>query len=79
MRFAGTRGITEPGSSVASTTLVVPALLPPLTAGATYWGPGDMYRFLVTGEETAAPTSRRRRPSRRAAARPRYGMEFLVS
>jgi quercetin dioxygenase-like cupin family protein len=38
---------------VASTTLVVPALLHrPSTSGATYWGPGDMYRFLVTGEET---------------------------
>ena len=38
---------------MASTTLVVPALLHrPSTAGATYWGPGDKYRFLVTGEET---------------------------
>ena len=38
---------------MASTTLVVPALLHrPARAGATYWGPGDMYRFLVTGEET---------------------------
>jgi quercetin dioxygenase-like cupin family protein len=38
---------------VASTTLVVPSPLHrPSHAGATYWGPGDMYRFLVTGEET---------------------------
>jgi quercetin dioxygenase-like cupin family protein len=30
-----------------------PALLHrPARTGATYWGPGDMYRFLVTGEET---------------------------
>ncbi len=25
----------------------------PAQAGETFWGPGDMYRFLVTGEETA--------------------------
>ena len=25
----------------------------PAGAGATFWGPGDVYRFLVTGEETA--------------------------
>ena len=38
---------------MASTTLVVPSLIHrPATAGATYWGPGDLYRFLVTGEET---------------------------
>jgi quercetin dioxygenase-like cupin family protein len=44
---------THKETSVASTTLVVPSLLHrPSTAGATYWGPGDMYRFLVTGEET---------------------------
>ena len=24
----------------------------PADAGASYWGPGDVYRFLVTGEET---------------------------
>jgi quercetin dioxygenase-like cupin family protein len=24
----------------------------PAGTGATYWGPGDLYRFLVTGEET---------------------------
>jgi quercetin dioxygenase-like cupin family protein len=24
----------------------------PAGAGLTFWGPGDMYRFLVTGEET---------------------------
>ena len=24
----------------------------PANAGATFWGPGDMYRFLVTGAET---------------------------
>jgi len=30
-----------------------PALLHrPYGTGATYWGPGDLYRFLVTGEET---------------------------
>jgi quercetin dioxygenase-like cupin family protein len=30
-----------------------PALLHrPYGAGVTYWGPGDLYRFLVTGEET---------------------------
>jgi quercetin dioxygenase-like cupin family protein len=40
-------------TSVASTTLVVPSLLHrPSGSGATYWGPGDLYRFLVTGEET---------------------------
>ena len=38
---------------MASTTLVVPSLLHrPSGSGATYWGPGDLYRFLVTGEET---------------------------
>jgi quercetin dioxygenase-like cupin family protein len=24
----------------------------PVTTGAMYWGPGDLYRFLVTGDET---------------------------
>src|SRR4029079_17883974 len=24
----------------------------PADGGAMYWGPGDLYRFLVTGEET---------------------------
>jgi quercetin dioxygenase-like cupin family protein len=24
----------------------------PADSGATYWGPGDLYRFLVTGEQT---------------------------
>ena len=38
---------------MASTTLVVPSLIHrPVGSGATYWGPGDLYRFLVTGEET---------------------------
>ena len=38
---------------MAQTTLVVPSLLHRLSGtGATYWGPGDLYRFLVTGEET---------------------------
>ena len=38
---------------MASTTLVVPSLLHRLSGtGATYWGPGDLYRFLVTGAET---------------------------
>jgi uncharacterized cupin superfamily protein len=34
-------------------TLSAPQLLHrPAHGGLTYWGPGDMYRFLVTGEET---------------------------
>ena len=36
-------------------TAVQPALLPvhrPADAGDTYYGPGDVYRFLVTGAET---------------------------
>ena len=38
---------------MAPTTLVVPSLIHrPAGSGATYWGPGDLYRFLVTGEET---------------------------
>lgn len=38
---------------MASTTLVAPALLHrPAASGATYRGPGDIYRFLVTGAET---------------------------
>ena len=38
---------------MASTTLVVPSLLHrPAGTGPTYWGPGDLYRFLVTGAET---------------------------
>ena len=40
---------------MAPTSLLVPSpslLHRPSTSGATYWGPGDMYRFLVTGEET---------------------------
>ena len=58
-------------TSVASTTLVVPSLLHrPSTAGATYWGPGDMYRFLVTGEETGGAVLRDggARPARRRPA-----------
>ena len=38
---------------MASTTLVVQALLHrPADSGASYFGPGDLYRFLVTGAET---------------------------
>jgi quercetin dioxygenase-like cupin family protein len=34
-------------------TLTEPTLLHrPAAGGLTYWGPGDMYRFLVTGEES---------------------------
>jgi quercetin dioxygenase-like cupin family protein len=41
-----------PGAHVPA-TLAQPELLHrPADAGLTYWGPGDMYRFLVTGEET---------------------------
>ena len=36
-----------------STILAAPRLLHrPSGSGDTYWGPGDLYRFLVTGEET---------------------------
>src|SRR5919108_6563144 len=39
--------------SVATLSTPDPRLLHrPLGSGQTYWGPGDMYRFLVTGEET---------------------------
>jgi quercetin dioxygenase-like cupin family protein len=38
---------------VSSTTLVAPRLLHrPVDGGDMYYGPGDLYRFLVTGAET---------------------------
>jgi quercetin dioxygenase-like cupin family protein len=42
-----------PRKDVVPATLTAPRLLHrPADAGLTFWGPGDTYRFLVTGEET---------------------------
>jgi quercetin dioxygenase-like cupin family protein len=38
---------------VSSAILTRPSLIHrPVATGGTFWGPGDMYRFLVTGAET---------------------------
>ena len=39
-------------SSSALTTLNGELVHRPSDAGEAYWGPGDLYRFLITGEET---------------------------
>jgi hypothetical protein len=41
--------------------------------GAMYLGPGDVYRFLVTGADNVDAIA-----ARYAAAAPRYGIEFFV-
>ena len=42
-----------PAMAATTTPLVVPQLFHrPVGSARMYWGPGDLYKFLVTGEET---------------------------
>ena len=48
----GRRGVAKIGAMTTSPLISPELLYRPAGSGATFWGPGDMYRFLVTGEET---------------------------